>query len=237
METQQILTDSVRFQVPAGEITGYLAHPAAPGSYPALIVAHEMWGLTEHVCDVTRRFAREGYFAIAPDMYSRLGHPIVPTGEKDRAFRLMDELKIADGIDDLLATMRWIKDQPGANRSPIGITGFCMGGTYSIELACATDDLKAAAPFYGQVAPDERLAALKCPVLYIGAELDYWAPVEQAQRLNAALKRYGKPGEVVIYKNVPHAFFNDARPEVYHEAEAKAAWNKTLEFLNRYLKR
>jgi carboxymethylenebutenolidase len=230
----EIITERASFTGATGEISAFIARPDKNRAHPALIVVHEMWGLTEHICDVTRRFARAGHFAVAPDLYSRFGHPV--TQDRDTAFKLMDALKIADGIDDLMRTIEWIGRQPNAIADRVAITGFCMGGTYSIEMACERAGLKAAVPFYGQVANDDRLRALRCPILYIGAELDWWAPKEQALRLQAALEILGKAGEVIIYPNVPHAFFNDARPEVYRESEARDAWAKALGFLDRHLK-
>ena len=217
----EVVAGRVALAGAAGELTGYAAHPAGARSHPALIVVHEMWGLTEHICDVTRRFARAGYFAVAPDLYSRFGHPV--TSDREAAFKLMDRLKLPDGIADLMRTIEWLEGQPAAIDGRLGIIGFCMGGTYSLEMACEASGVKAAVPFYGQVAPDDRLRELRCPVLYIGAELDWWAPRDQAARLEAALAKYGKAGAVTIYPQMPHAFFNDTRPEVECGACLKTA--------------
>ena len=233
MTEQSLVTAEVSFPGLGCELTGYIASPAGGGQHPVVIVVHEMWGLTGHIRDVTRRVAREGYVAVAPDMFSRLGHPV--TRDRDEGFRLMAALPEQDGVADLFATLRWVAARPEADASLVAMIGFCMGGTYSLLMACEPAGLRAAVPFYGQVAEDDKLAQIGCPVLYIGAELDYWAPKEQAERLEAALKRFSKPGEVVIYPDCPHAFFNDDRPEVYRADEAASAWQRLTGFLARYL--
>jgi dienelactone hydrolase len=144
-------------------LKAYVAAPAAADASPAAIVVQEWWGLNEHIRDVARRLAREGYFAIAPDLYSRHGHRVAT--EPNGAAQLMSGLKKEDGIADLQATVDWLHAQKQTRSTRIGITGFCMGGSYALLLPCESREIAAAAPFYGEIPADEKLAHLGCPIL------------------------------------------------------------------------
>lgn len=201
---------------------------------PAIIVVQEWWGLNEHVKDITRRMAKEGYVAIAPDLYTRLGH--VVTTNANEAGQLMNRLKQEDGLKDLTATVTYLKYAPGVDATRIGIVGFCMGGSYTLMLPCVNAEIKAAVPFYGQVPnPDSPIQNLACPILYIYGEDDGWITRTDVQRLAGALKKYGKMGEIKTYPGAPHAFFNDTRKEVYRPAEAADAWGRALAFFRQHL--
>lgn len=216
-------------------VRAFLVGPAAKGARPALIVVQEWWGLNDHIKDVARRYAREGYVAIAPDLYSRLGNRV--TADPNEAGKLMNSLRQEDGLRDLNATVTYLKSVEGVDAARIGVTGFCMGGSYALMLPCVNRDIKAAVPFYGQVPnPDAPLKDLACPVLYIYGEEDGWITKADVQRLAAALKKYGKPGEIKTYPGAPHAFFNDTRKDVYKPAEAKDAWARTLAFFKTHLR-
>jgi len=216
-------------------VRAYLVGPAVKGPRPALIVVQEWWGLNDHIKDVARRYAREGYVAIAPDLYSRLGNRV--TTDPGEAGKLMNSLRQEDGLKDLNATVTYLKSVEGVDAARIGVTGFCMGGSYALMLPCVNRAIKAAAPFYGQVPnPDAPLKDLACPVLYIYGEEDGWITKADVQRLAAALKKFGKPGEIKTYPGAPHAFFNDTRKDVYKPAEAKDAWARTLAFFKTHLR-
>ncbi|MDP9132360.1 MAG: dienelactone hydrolase family protein, partial [Nitrospirota bacterium] len=192
------------------------------------------WGLVEHIKDIARRFAGEGYIAIAPDLYSRLGHAV--TTESNEAGALMNRLSQEDGLKDLQATVAYLKTVPEVDAVRIGVAGFCMGGFYALMLPCLTGEIKSAVPYYGQVPnPDTPLQNLACPVLYIYGEDDGWITKADVQRLAAALKKHKKSGEIKTYPGATHAFFNDTRKEVYKPAEAKDAWARTLAFLKEHL--
>lgn len=223
-------------QYPSENVTvrAYVAGPQTREKRPAIIVVQEWWGLNEHVKDIARRFAQEGYVAVAPDLYSRLGNRV--TTNPNEAGQLMNQLKQEDGLKDLNATITYLKSQSGVDAGRLGVTGFCMGGSYALMLPCTNSDMKAAVPFYGQVPnPDNPLQQLACPVLYIYGEDDGWITKADVQRLAAALKKYNKPGEIKTYPGAPHAFFNDTRKDVYKPAEAKDAWERTLAFFKKHL--
>lgn len=215
-------------------VRAFVAAPQRKERRPAIIVVQEWWGLTDHIKDVARRYAAEGYVAIAPDMYSRLGHAL--TTDAGEAGKLMNTLKQEDGLKDLNATVAYLKSVPEVDGARLGVTGFCMGGSYALMLPCVNADIKAAVPFYGQVPnPDAPLQKLTCPVLYFYGEDDGWITKADVQRLATALKKYNKPGEIKTYPGAPHAFFRDNDPSVYRPEAAKDAWINTKAFFKQHL--
>jgi carboxymethylenebutenolidase len=202
--------------------------------HPAIIVIQEWWGLDDHIKDVTRRLAGEHYFAIAPDLYSRQGHKV--TKDPNVAGELMTGLKQSDGLDDLLSTIDWLKTQQGVRASRIGVIGFCMGGSYAIALPCISRDIKSAAPFYGEIPPDDELQNLGCPIFYAYGENDGWIQRRDVDRLAGALRKFNKQGEVKVYSGCSHGFFNDSRPDVYSAKDAADAWQRVLRLFEQTLK-
>jgi carboxymethylenebutenolidase len=234
MANTDIVTREVNYTGRACALKAFAAEPAAAESAPAVIVVQEWWGLNEHIRDVARRLAREGYFAIAPDLYSRQGHKVAT--EPNLAAQLMGGLKKEDGIADLKTTVEWLRAEKRTRAARIGITGFCMGGSYALLLPCESRDIAAAAPFYGEIPADEKLKQLACPIFYAYGENDGWIQRADVERLAAALKKFDKPGEVKIYKGCSHGFFNDTRADVFRPAEAKDAWERTLKLFAANLK-
>jgi carboxymethylenebutenolidase len=223
-------------QYPSDGITvqAYVAAPQAKGKRPAIIVVQEWWGLNQHIKDVAKRWVREGYVAIAPDLYSRLGHKV--TTDANEAGKLMNALTMEDGLKDLNATVAYLKTVPAVDADRIGVTGFCRGGSYALMLPCVNPAIKAAVPFYGQVPnPDTPLKNLSCPILYIYGEDDGWITKADVQRLAQALKKYNKPGEIKTYPGAPHAFFNDTRTDVHRASDAKDAWARAVAFFRQHL--
>ena len=223
-------------QYPSEGVTvrAYLVGEKGSAKRPTIIVVQEWWGLNDHMKDIATRYAKEGYIAIVPDLYSRLGNKV--TKSPDEAGKLMGMLKQEDGLKDLQATIAYLKTVPEVDAARIGVTGFCMGGSYALMLPCVNSSIRAAVPFYGQVPnPDTPLQKLVCPVLYIYGEDDGWITKADVQRLANALKKYDKAGEIKTYPGAPHAFFNDTRKDVYKQAEAKDAWARTLAFFKKHL--
>ena len=230
----EITTQEVSYPGKAGNLKAYIARHKANGKHPVVIVVQEWWGLNENIKDIARRFANEGYFAIAPDMYSRQGNKVA--SDPNTAAQLMGGLKTADGIEDLKSTIGWLRAQPGTMSSKIGITGYCMGGTYATLLPCESKEISAAAPFYGEIPSDEKIKNLNCPMFYAYGANDGWIQRADVERLGADLKQFGKKGEAKIYEGCDHGFFNDTRKDVYAPAAAKDAWQHTLELFAANLK-
>jgi len=231
----QNVTSMLEVSGPKCAIRVFEARPAAAGTYPAVIVIQEWWGLNDHIKEVASRFAREGYVAVAPDLYSRQGNKV--TANPDEAGQLMMGLDKKDGVADLLAVVAHLKGAAGVNGDRIGVTGFCMGGSYALLLPCNSADIRAAAPFYGEIPSNDTLSKLACPIRYFYGDEDGWIQMSDVERLQNVLRDSGKAGEVVIYKGAPHAFFNDTRKEVYRPEQAKDAWKRTLSLFARELKR
>jgi carboxymethylenebutenolidase len=224
----------VRYPSEGVTVQAYVAGPQTKEKRPVVIIVQEWWGLNDHIKDVARRYAHEGYVAVAPDLYSRLGHKV--TADPGEAGKLMNALAQPDGLKDLQATVTYLKTAAEADSSRIGVTGFCMGGSYALMLPCVSDGIKAAVPFYGQIPnPDTPLQKLNAPVLYIYGEDDGWITKTDVQRLANAFKKYNKTGEIKTYPGCQHAFFNDTRKEVYKPAEAKDAWQRALAFFKQHL--
>lgn len=235
MAGEDINAREVNFPGKAGTLRAYVAEPSHGGhQHPAIIVVQEWWGLDEHIKDVARRLAAEHYFAVAPDLYSRQGNQV--THDPNVAGQLMSGLKQRDGIDDLLSTVDWLKAQTSVRASHIGVIGFCMGGSYAMTLPCVSRDIKAAAPFYGEIPPDEKLQSLTCPVFYAYGENDGWIQRKDVDRLGNALRKFNKPGEVKVYAGCSHGFFNDTRADVYSEKDARDAWERSLKLFEQNLK-
>lgn len=235
MATSSIQSSLIQIPGPAGSIRAFETHPTAGAPHPAVVVIQEWWGLNDHTKDVAERFAREGYVAVAPDMYSRQGNQV--TADPEQAGKLMGGLSKPDGIADLLAVVDYLKKADGVRGDRIGVTGFCMGGSFAALLACTTADIKAAAPFYGEIPDDEQLAKLAAPLLYFYGTEDFWIKRADVDRLAASLAKMGKTSEVHIYEGAPHAFFNDTRKDVYRAEEAKDAWARTLVLFDKQLRR
>jgi carboxymethylenebutenolidase len=211
--------------------SGYLASTSGGESRPGLILIQEWWGLNDHIKDIARRFAEEGYVVLAPDLYDGKR-----TKEPEEAGKLMQGLDQSAALQKLNAAVEYLKGLPEVNAQRIGVTGFCMGGTYALLLACNNKSIKAAAPFYGDVPGDDVLKQLSAPVLFIGAENDFWITQDKMARLEEGLQKFDKVGEVRVYKGVGHAFFNDTRPEAYDKDAAENAWERVTNFFESHLK-
>ncbi|MFL6214267.1 MAG: dienelactone hydrolase family protein [Blastocatellia bacterium] len=220
----------VELRVGDNQMRGYLAGVEEGTQSPGLILVHEWWGLTDHIRGIADRFVSAGFVVLAPDLYNSK-----VAKDAEEAGRLMQGLDQQQALATLDAAVSFLKNQPGVRSDRIGVTGFCMGGSFALLLACHSQAIRASAPFYGDVPADDVLKQLSAPVLFIGAELDQWITVDKMERLREAMQRYGKEGEVVIYPGANHAFFNDTRPEVYNREAAEDAWRRVVGFLSEKL--
>jgi len=204
---------------------GYLAKPDS-GKGPAVIVLQEWWGLVDHIKDICERFAAAGYVALAPDLYHGES-----TTSPDSAGRLMMAINIERTESDLRGAVDYLLQHEATTGAKVGTVGFCMGGQLSLYAACANDKVGACVNFYG-IHPDVKpnLSTLQAPVLGFFAENDSSVPPAAARQLESDLKAAGKEVEIHIYPGVDHAFFNNTRPEVFHQESAQDAWGKMLSF-------
>lgn len=223
--------ERVRFTANGHDTPGYLARPAS-GHGHGVIVIQEWWGLVPHIEDVTDRFAREGFVALAPDLY----HGEVAKGP-DQAGKMMMALNIAQTEKDLRGAIHFLKQQPGVDGSTVGTVGFCMGGALSLFAASKNEDVGACVVFYGghpKVHPD--LPNLKAPVLGIWGGKDGFVTPDVVKQLDQQLTALGKPHEFHTYPGADHAFFNDTRKEVYDPGASADAWTKTIDFFRGHLR-
>ncbi len=206
-----------------------IAHVARPDTdtAAAVILIHEWWGINDHILDIAGRYAKEGFLCLAPDLFRGK----IATNTAD-ASKLMNDLAIEDGLETIQETMAEAKLAYKVQKT--GITGYCMGGTFALRAACEIDELAAAAPFYGDVPPEEVLKNLKAPTLFIAGKRDNWINAEKVNAVKDATKKYDLPVEVVVY-DADHAFFNNTRPEVYDAEAAADAWKRVLDLFRKHL--
>jgi len=215
-----------------GSITGYLVRPAnAAEKLPVVLVVHENRGLNPYIEDVARRLAIANFIAFAPDALTSLGgYP----GDDEKGAELFKQLDRAKMQQDFLAAATWLKSRPDST-GKLGAVGFCFGGGVANQLAVWMGaDLAAAVPFYGAQPSAEETAKIKAPVLAHYGELDTritsgWPAFDAA--LTAAHVQH----EGYVYAGANHGFHNDTTPR-YDEAAAKLAWQRTLDWFNKYLK-
>ncbi len=217
---------------PASEMKGYLARPKAGGSFPGIIVIHENRGMSDHFKDVARRFAKEGFVALAVDLVSRQGG----TSATDQALN-MAALRSSpeDLLADLTSGVEHLKKQSYVKATALGVMGFCFGGGQAWELAINNKDIKAAAPYYGTVSPASLEKFGQSNAAFYGVYGGTDARVNaQIPDVTARLQAASKQHEIKVYDGAGHAFFNDTGQN-YNEAAAREAWTTTLAWFRKYL--
>jgi carboxymethylenebutenolidase len=203
---------------------GFLAAPEGEGPFPGVIVVQEWWGLDDHIKDVARRFAEEGFVALAPDLY----HGKV-TKEPGEAQRLMMSLDMGQATKELTKAADYLASRPEVAGRGIGAIGFCMGGGLALNLACESPHIRAVAPFYGaNPTPVDKVQNLRGPLFAAYAENDNFAGESVRRQLEEALKQHSISHDVKTYPGTEHAFFNDTRAEVYNREAAEDAWKRAL---------
>lgn len=228
--------DYRRVSFPAGDITvrGVLAAPKGAAAWPAVIVIHENRGLVEHIKDVARRTALEGYVALGVDLMSPLGgSDSFPT--RDDAIGAIRNVTPQQILQQLDASVEFLKSQPNVRADRIGVIGFCWGGGASLLLATHRPDLAAAVCFYGR-SPDplDNVQNIRASVLCIYGEDDPGL-MPGVPALEEALKRHGRAHEIYVYAGAKHAFHNDDNHERWHAQAARSAWARTALFFQRHL--
>jgi len=221
-----------------GKMRLYLSLPERDRPVPAVIVIHGQTGLDDFIEQTTRMIAREGYAAVAADLFHRDGPDCKDDGPTRRA-RLRD----SNVIKDVNATSQFLKNQKQVDGTRLGIVGFCMGGRVVYLMAAASPDLKAGVMYYGGntmnawgagPSPFDRTREIRCPILgHFGAEDENPSP-EDMRKLDAELNRWGKAHEFHSYAGAAHAFANLGSPK-YRAHAANASWPRTFDFFSRYL--
>jgi carboxymethylenebutenolidase len=242
-DTTGLTAGDAKIKVADGEMPGYFAKPAGATNPPVVLVAMEIFGLHEYIKDVTRRLAKLGAFAVAPDYYFRKGD-LTKVTDMPQLLPLVNAKPDAELFSDLDATVAWAKSQ-GGDTARLGIMGFCRGGRTVWEYAAHNKDLKAAVAFYGTVvdpptqkelwpkSPTELAPEMKAPVLGLYGEADQGIPVAQVDAMKAALQAAGKTAEFKIYPGAPHGFHADYRPS-YRKEAAEDGWNQMTAWFKKY---
>jgi carboxymethylenebutenolidase len=220
-------TETLNIADPDGATTAYVALSSEANSNAAVVLIHEWWGINDHIRDLAARYASEGFVCVAPDLFRGK-----TTTNQQEASKLMHDLAIEDGIETIMAAVAETKR--AYDIASIGITGYCMGGTFALSAACEIQELEAAAPFYGDIPEEAVLARLRVPTLFIAGARDNWITPEKVEGLREAARKYDLPVEVVSY-DADHAFFNDTRPEVYNAEAAQDAWRRVLDLFRQRL--
>jgi carboxymethylenebutenolidase len=231
-----------RWTMTCGEMPAFVAAPGGDAKAPAVIVIHERYGLVRHIREIAERFARDGFVAIAPDLYFR--HPdqeALHRGDVGCDVSDPDAVRALASVIDVLAAV------PQADTSRLAVMGVCQTGRLPLVLAAARP-IAAALVWYGAAQPrewevngkyprplDEIIAAVECPVLGMFGETDHLISLDDVRRLRDCLERHRKAYDIHIYPDAPHGWLNDTMPGRYRRAQAEAAWADQRAFLNEVL--
>jgi carboxymethylenebutenolidase len=233
----------VNVPVQGREIPAYRAMPAAGGPFPTILVVQEIFGVHDWIKDVCRRLARAGYFAIAPELYTRQGDPTKIADTQALIRDIVAKVPDAQVIGDLDAASRYAKSTGKADTAKLGITGFCWGGRIVWMYAAHNPDLKAAVAWYGPVArayhQGDRNAVdvvpnVKAAVLGLYGGDDPGIPNDTVQKIGDAMKAAGKTVEIVVYPATPHGFLADYRPS-YRKEAAEDGWKRMTAWFKKYV--
>jgi carboxymethylenebutenolidase len=243
--TEGLSAGMAKVKVPDGEMPVYYAKPAGAEKPPVILVAMEVFGLHEHIKDVTRRLGKLGAFAVAPDYYFRLGD-LTKITQPSELMPLVNSKSDHELFADLDATVAWAKSE-GGDTDRLGIIGFCRGGRTVWLYATHSSDLKAGVAFYGSLMDSPSAAMpqnafdlateVKAPVLGLYGAEDASITPDQVEAMKERLESAGKTTKFKIYPGAPHGFFADYRqsyrPEAAHDAwMAMQAWFKNYGVLN-----
>jgi carboxymethylenebutenolidase len=236
-----ITNTTVQINTADGKMEAYEARPSANGSYPGVIVLMEAFGVNKHIKDVTDRVAREGYIAIAPDLYHRQPERVVAYQDMPKAIAAMRALEDPRVMEDVGAVIGYLKSHHNLKPGATGIIGFCMGGRYAyLSAARHNKDLKAAISFYGGGIPNgspsplDETPQIGCPIQLFFGDKDQLIPSDHVERIRKALSESKKEFILEVYDGAGHGFFCDDR-QSHDPKAAKDAWEKTKAFFTRNL--
>jgi carboxymethylenebutenolidase len=241
-DTAGLKAGEVTITVKGQNVPVYRAQPEGKTNLPVILVISEIFGVHEHIADVTRRFAKLGYLALAPDLFVRQGDPGSYGTVAEVQKEVISKVPDAQVMDDLDAVVAWAKDN-GGNTDKLGITGFCWGGRITWLYAAHSPRVKAGVAWYGRLVgnkteltpaqPVDIADRLKVPVLGLYGAKDTGIPLESVEKMKTALAEGSSKSEFHIYQNSGHAFHADYRPS-YVEADAKDGWNRCVAWFKKH---
>ena len=235
-DTTGLTAGEVSISVNGRQVPAYRAQPEGKTNLPVVLVISEIFGVHEHIADVARRFAKQGYLAIAPNLFARQGNPAsyatIAEVNKEIISKVPDEQVLAD----LDACFAWVKDN-GGDAGKVGITGFCWGGRFVWLYSAHNPKIKAGVAWYGRLVGDKTpltpaypidiAPKLTVPVLGLYGGKDAGIPQESVEKMKGLLAQGQSKSEIVVFPNSGHAFHADYRPS-YVEADAKDGWARCL---------
>jgi len=244
-DTDGLAVGDAQVKIGSYSMPVYEARPASGSNHPIILVISEIWGVHEWIKDCTRRFAKRGYYAVAPELFQR-------EGGVGQIPNIQDILKIVLAVPrkqvlgDISAATEWAKTRPGVRANRVGVTGWCWGGSTVYQVAATNPDVRAAVAWYGPPArpyPDtpspvtgfDVAKDIKVPFLGLYGETDQGPKPEEAKKLEEMLKHHNKNVEVVIYPGAGHGFFADYRPS-YNPTAAADAWKRCIALFDKTLK-
>lgn len=237
-----LVAGEVEVPTPTGPIPAYRSAPSRPGPHPVILVVHEIFGVHEHIRDVTRRLAKLGYLAVAPDLFVRHGDAAAFEDIEELRQKVVSKASDEQVMADLDATLEWAR-QHGGDPARVGVTGFCWGGRITWLYAAHQPRIKAAVAWYGKLTgpksamqprhPLDLPAQLKAPVLGLYGGQDTGIPLDQVEQLRTGLRAVNSASQVLVYPGAPHAFYADYRPSYRTEA-ADDGWQRMQTWFAQY---
>jgi carboxymethylenebutenolidase len=232
----------VKIPVADGEIPAYRAVPKGTDKRAVVLVVQEIFGVHEHIRDVCRRFAKRGYFAVAPELYARQGD-VSTLGDIQKIMGVVAKVPDAQVMSDLDATADWAAGTGRADVVKLGITGFCWGGRIVWLYSAHSARLKAGVAWYGRLStpsdplhpksPLDVAGQLEAPVLGLYGGKDPGIPMSDVEAMKTALAAAGGKSEIVVYPHAPHGFFADYRPS-HRAQDAADGWKRLLAWFERF---
>lgn len=241
-DTDGLTAGEVTVTVDGQAVPVYRAQPAGKTKLPVILVISEIFGVHEHIADVARRFAKQGYLALAPQLFVRQGDPQKEADMANLMKNIISKTPDEQVMKDLDAVVAWAKAN-GGDTSRLGITGFCWGGRITWLYSAHNPQVKAGVAWYGRMEgeksanspkhPIDVAPTLKTPVLGLYGAQDKGIPVESVERMKAALAKGPSKSEFVVYPDAGHAFHADYRPS-YVAADAKDGWTRALAWFRKH---
>ena len=236
-----LVAGDVRIPAADGDVPAYRARPRGHGPFPVVLVVQEIFGVHEHIKDVCRRLAKEGYLAVAPQLYARQGD-VSRISDFREIMPIVAKVPDVQVMADLDAARAWAQ-KDGGNDARVAITGFCWGGRIVWLYAAHSASVKAGVAWYGRLrgaptalqpqSPLSLVAALNAPVLGLYGGKDSGIPQADVQAMRDAMQAAHKVGEIVVYPDAPHGFHADYR-DSYSAQAARDGWQKLLWFIRQH---
>jgi carboxymethylenebutenolidase len=241
-DTSGLVAGEVQVKTADAEIPAYRAMPAKGKGFPTVLVVQEIFGVHEHIKDICRRLAKEGYLAVAPELYARQGDVSQIQDIQDVISKVVSKVPDSQVLSDLDSTVTWASGN-GGDTGKLGITGFCWGGRIVWLYAAHNPKLDAGVAWYGRLSgqkseltprhPLEIVGELQAPVLGLYGGKDQGIPLEEVEKMNTALQKAGKKSMLHVYAEAPHGFHADYRPS-YREADAKDGWRRMIDWFKNH---